>query len=214
MNLENINYIYSVSNTSAYYISLSLGKSIEDAINEMLYIDDVNTNNSTIKSVIDAWYQKYMINYTSYLEDTIFCNERSTSSLAGWSSSGNVTSSVHFKEYYSSNKLTCTNETDKFSLSNTKAKLTYPVGLLTNAEANLLKNNTAIGSTQPYWSGTPLYFSSFAAIRSFDENGVGKDTAVSYGLGVRPTISLKPKTKYISGDGSMENPYIVDTSSN
>lgn len=214
MNLENINYIYSVSNTSAYYISLSLGKSIENAINEMLYIDDVNTNNSTIKSVIDAWYQKYMINYTSYLEDTIFCNERSTSSLAGWSSSGNVTSSVHFKEYYSSNKLTCTNETDKFSLSNTKAKLTYPVGLLTNAEANLLKNNTAIGSTQPYWSGTPLYFSSFAAIRSFDENCVGKDTAVSYGLGVRPTISLKPKTKYISGDGSMENPYIVDTSSN
>ena len=28
--------------------------------------------------------------------------------------------------------------------------------------------------------------------------------------GIRPAISLKPKTRYLSGDGSKDNPYIVD----
>ena len=30
--------------------------------------------------------------------------------------------------------------------------------------------------------------------------------------GIRPVISLKPGTKYTTGDGSMENPYVVDIS--
>ena len=29
-------------------------------------------------------------------------------------------------------------------------------------------------------------------------------------LGVRPVISLKPGTEYISGTGSKDNPYIVE----
>ena len=34
------------------------------------------------------------------------------------------------------------------------------------------------------------------------------------GLGVRPTISLIPGIEYTDGDGSMANPYVVDTSGN
>ena len=32
-----------------------------------------------------------------------------------------------------------------------------------------------------------------------------------YSYGVRPAISLKPRIEYISGEGSMANPYIVAT---
>ena len=35
----------------------------------------------------------------------------------------------------------CNNITDQFSVSNSKAKLTYPIGLFTTAETELLGNN-------------------------------------------------------------------------
>lgn len=37
----------------------------------------------------------------------------------------------------SNQSLVCTNETDRFSMSNVKAKLKYPIGLLTVIEINL-----------------------------------------------------------------------------
>ncbi|MBR1718286.1 MAG: hypothetical protein IJ715_03345, partial [Bacilli bacterium] len=81
-----ISYIYYISGTTPYYINITNGKSIEDAKNEMLYDDNVNTTNSTIKSGVDAWYKQYLSDYSDYLEDTIFCNDRSQSNQSnnGW----------------------------------------------------------------------------------------------------------------------------------
>ena len=70
-----------ISNISPYYFELNSGKDIETIINEMLYANDVNKYNSAIKSVIDLWYSKYMRQYTKYLEDTVWCNERSISNM-------------------------------------------------------------------------------------------------------------------------------------
>ena len=36
-----------------------------------------NINNSIVKTKIDEWYSKNMIDYTNKLEDTIWCNDRS-----------------------------------------------------------------------------------------------------------------------------------------
>ncbi len=56
----------------------------------MLYKDDVNTNNSTIKSAIDNWYSNNMTQYTNYLEDTVWCNDRSMDNKEsnGWNPAG------------------------------------------------------------------------------------------------------------------------------
>ena len=35
------------------------------------------STSSNIKDVIDEWYNDNMINYTGYLEDTVWCNDRS-----------------------------------------------------------------------------------------------------------------------------------------
>ena len=35
---------------------------------------------------------------------------------------------------------------------------------------------------------------------------------ITYNLGIRPSISLKSRIKYNEGDGSKDNPYIIDTS--
>ena len=51
------------------------------------YNNNGTNTNSTIKTVIDNWYASNMKSYTSYLEDTIWCNDRRVSST---SPSGNT----------------------------------------------------------------------------------------------------------------------------
>ena len=132
-----IYYIYYIDGITPYYITITNGKSVDDALNEMLYADDVNKTDSTMKTYIDSWYKDKMTSYTDKLEDTVFCNDRTIiNQLAnGWNPNGvSVSNYLYFKNYNTNYSLACTNETDKFSVSNSKAKLTYPVGLLSAPE--------------------------------------------------------------------------------
>lgn len=205
-------YIYYAPDTTPYYIQLNDGKDVSDALDEMLTADDVNMTNSTMKNAVDAWYERYLLDYTDYLEDTIFCNDRSIRSLNGWNpNGGSVSSYLQFKEYNVTSDLSCANITDQFSTQNEKAKLTYPVGLMTSPEMNLLGNSELRRTGQYYWLASPFYFNSSIAVGS----GVTSSGSlnVNYGVyvanGVRPAVSLKPGTEYSSGNGSMESPYVV-----
>ena len=205
-----ISYIYYLSGTTPYYISIKDGKSAEDAMNEMLYNDDVNKIDSAIKNVIDLWYEKYLLDYSDYLEDTIFCNDRSRlySSSDGWNSSGgDLSVPMYFGE---SNGLSCLNETDQFSTLNGKAKLKYKVGLISYREMYLLNNSKLKSSGQSYWHVSPTSFSNMAAYVWTSTSGQSYSSVDSV-RGVRPSISLKPGTEYVDGDGSMAHPYIVET---
>ena len=152
-----ISYIYYLSETTAYYITLTNGKNINDAINEMLYNADVNANDSALKTTTETWYANNMVNYTQYLEDTVYCNDRSTSDLGGWNPNNDVFSnsfyfSVHDRyitvtansttgeDYdFINPDFTCANTNDSFTVSteNGNGKLTYPVGFLTGDEASI-----------------------------------------------------------------------------
>lgn len=203
-------YIYYVSGTYSYYIQLNDGKNVSDALDEMLTADDVNTTNSTMKNAVDAWYERYLLDYTDYLEDTIFCNDRSIRSLNGWNpNGGSVSSSLQFKEYNVTSDLSCANITDQFSTQNEKAKLTYPVGLMTSPEMNLLGNSELRRTGQYYWLASPYYFFYSADGRSVYSTGNLDSNYVSGAYGVRPAVSLKAGTEYSSGNGSMESPYVV-----
>ena len=214
-----ISYIYYLNGTTLYYINITNGKSVEDAVNEMLYNNDVNTINSTIKSGIDAWYKHYLLeDYDDYIEDTIFCNDRSQSNANtnGWNpNGGRVNNEIYFKEYSPTSDLSCTNTTDKFSVSNNNAKLTYKVGLMTSPEMNILNYDSARKTGQDYWLGSPDYFDNLGAyVRKVSAAGSmsnGSVAALNGDSGVRPSVSLIPNIKYSSGDGSMVNPYIVET---
>ena len=93
-----------------------------------------------MKSGVDAWYKKYLLeDYDDYIEDTIFCNDRSIRSLGGWNPDGGMTNAyLQFKEYSVTSDLSCTNTTDQFSISNNNAKLTYKVGLMSSPEVNII----------------------------------------------------------------------------
>ena len=211
---QTLSYVYYVKTPTniahIFYINLTGGKSVEDAIDEMLYNDNVNTTNSDIKTYIDNWYQNNMTSYTSYLEDTIFCSNRSQlDDEHGWNpNGGSVTTHMYFKYY---NQLKCTNDTDKFSVSNNKAKLTYPVGLASHTEIDLLDNDNLRKTGQYYWLISPNYFNYNYAYNSYvHTSGNYGRAAVSSNYGVRPVVSLKPDTEFSSGTGSKDDPYVVE----
>ena len=209
-------YVYYTNSSVAYYITLTNGKSVEDAINEMLYADDVNKNDSTIKAYIDTWYKDKMTSYTDKLEDTVFCNDRTIYSKGGWNPNGGSTSGyLYFKNFDTNYSLACANETDRFSRSNSKARLTYPVGLLSAPEVWLAYRNASsstyyLNTGNLYWLASPYYFNTYALGRSVSTAGDMSYNNVNYARGARPAVSLKPGTVYASGDGSYTNPFVVE----
>ena len=191
------------------YIELSDGRSVEEALEDMLSSDDVNQTNSTIKTYIDTWYQNNMTSYTSKLEDTIFCSNRSIMYLGGWNPNGGVTNNIlQFQDRYYNTDLSCVNITDQFSMNNEKAHLTYPIGLMSFSEAFLLNNRKLIITGGSYWLGSPYAFENGNAYGRRED--LSDYYIVSNAYGVRPAISLKPGTNYTGGDGSKNNPYIVE----
>lgn len=185
-----------------YYFELENGTRIEDAIEKMINSDDINKDDSSIKKVIDKWYETNLINYTNYLEDTIFCNDRSIKALNGWNpNGGNVKANLLFNSYNNNTiDFSCTNTTDMFSVSNPKAKLKYPIALQTNSE-KLIKKKALYN--RDYWTMTPSHYSN---VYAYMNEGILWATTIA----TRPVISLKPGTEYSSGTGSMADPYIVE----
>ena len=134
-----------------------------------------NTNNSTIKKYIDNWYSKnFDETSTSKLEDTIFCNDRSTKAYnantigdTSYSSYGNLGygknatlyGAAHRSSYWSNNpnpSIVCQNQNDKFTVDskNGNGKLSYPVGLITLDEVVLAGFNTYYSNTSDYQDTT------------------------------------------------------------
>ena len=208
-----IYYIYYIADDEPYYITLTNGKSVDDALNEMLYADDVNKTDSTIKAYIDSWYKGNMTSYTDKLEDTVFCNDRGILSLNGWNpNGGDATQYLQFKNYSTSNQsLVCANETDRFSIGNPKAKLNYPIGLLSVPELSLAGYGKIhyLNNGQYVWHASPNYFDSNHAAVAVAYSGGFLDHYVHYSAGVRPSVSLKPNTYFSSGDGSFTNPFVI-----
>ncbi len=203
---------YTYYSASKYkYIELN-GNSIDGTLEEMLSTDDINQEDSAIKAYIDYWYGDSLGDFTDKIEDTIYCNDRSIKSLGAFDPNGGNGSLTFLG--YSRQDLGCTNITDKFSVANNKAKLNYPVGLLTTLETELLNNSTLRNIDFGWWVLTPTEYDTVSTLGSIvkevDNYGYNYALEVDVYQGVRPAISLKPGTMYISGDGSRDNPYVVE----
>jgi hypothetical protein len=203
-----------------YYIELDGVENIQAAVNEMLYNDNVNTYNSSIKGIIDSWYAQNLSSKTNMLEDTVYCNARNMTnqSTNGWNKDGSLTTFMNFKNYNLNNDLSCINETDQFSVGNSKAKLTYPVSLATHEELYTLTNNNnstyydVLTKTNASWWGlSPYSFSYYDAyVRSVGTDGlVYYSYLVHHSGGVRLVVSLRDGAIISSGDGSEERPFVI-----
>lgn len=220
----NVYYIhYFGSSYQIYYLKLSSGKNIEDAKDEMF----TNTTDSTMKRTIDNWYSQNMTAYTSKLEDTFWCNDRTlySGSLAGKDEDAGTDYS-QFSAYNrvsikSSPSIDCSNESrDGFTVSTSSGgngKLTYPVGLLTADEVMLAGGNNNSNSKyylytgKYYWVMSPFSFYYNYAIGFYVISyGNLENTVVGNPYIVRPSVSLAPGTKTTEGNGTVDDPYIVE----
>lgn len=210
-----------IDDNTGYY-SMTGGKGIEDIKQEMFE----NKNDSTIKTVVDTWYKNNLLDYTKYLEDANWCNDRtiSDSSLLSKDTDASNDSYSHFigyyRLYYGSYKLsfTCTNEND---ILNTSVEgFNYPVALLTLDEyiyaGGSSKNNSNyyLYTGLADWMLTPRsYYGINASVSYVTPNGsVGGDSTnynVKDQYGVRPSIVLKNSIRTDGGNGTIEDPYLI-----
>ncbi len=219
---------YTNSSTGTRYITLTGGKKVGDALDEMFNASNLNTTESTIKTQIDNWYNTNLSNFNSYIEDTIYCNDRSIIEFNGWEPNGyshNTQLKFGPQKRLSSThipSLVCNRALDKFTVSSFigNGALTYPVGLLTSDEVMYAggkenKNNSTyyLYTNQRYWTLSPNYFyNGYVNHNIFvDSNGNIGYFDINYSYGVRPVISLKSTDIVESGDGTSTNPYVIKT---
>ena len=138
-------------------------------------VTHANTNESTIKTYIDNWYsQTFDVTSASKLEDTVFCNDRSTKAYStstigdtsmstygasGYRANATLYGAAHRASYYSKSpnpSLVCQNQNDKFTVDskNGNGKLTNPVGLITLDEAIFAGYNTYNSNSNNYQDTT------------------------------------------------------------
>ena len=113
----------------------------------------LNTNNSTIKTYIDNWYNDNLSSYSKYIStEAVYCNDRELAPGSTYKT-GNTTFYYAARGRLSTNKTptyNCTNIKDAFSGSNSEAKLIYPIGLMTADELAYAGGKSGTSLPSPY----------------------------------------------------------------
>lgn len=210
---SSVYYVYYANGNYVYSIKLNNGENISGALVNMFNSSATNSKDSIIKQLVESWYAHSLSSYTSYLADTVYCNDRSIKSLGGFNPSGGSLYSPLTFNGTSNTSLLCLNEADRFSVSNSVAPLKYPIGLLSGAEANLLGNNKVRASGSKYWLMSPSSLTGTSIGQFVVETTGTLSSTVSINSSnyIRPVITLKGSLTLVSGDGSVTSPYVVST---
>ena len=187
-----------------------------------------NKTDSPIKTRLDNWYKTNMMSYSDKLADETFCSDRSIASGSGYLTTPNTMYGAYNR--LQDNKkpsLKCSQNNDKFKMSNESAKLDYPVGLILADEVVLAggrgyynggyspNSNYYLYNGKYYWTLSPSgFYSNYsdAAVWNVVSSGsLNPWNDVADSNGVRPVINLKANTLITKGDGSASTPFIVAT---
>ena len=190
-----------------------------------------NTNNSTILTNLETWYNNNLTAYESVIDNSVWCNDKTNvtdTSYNPWSNGGNATGLGYGtnKTYYGATKrLVGTSGSaggtgPSLKCNGELSKITSKVGLITADElafagyAKGLQNTTTYlqenATDTWWWSLSPNYFSGGSAFVWSVGGGNGNFDDFSVGIagGVRPSISLKSTTN-VTGEGTSSSPYII-----
>ena len=179
-----------------------------------------NNTNSTIKNTLDIWYKNNLISYASYIADEIFCNDRNLMEGSGYLTTPTSYYGTFSRLYNKKpSSLKCTQDNDRFKVSNANAKLDYSISLVTADEValaggvyNLENSNYYLYNGQYLWTLSPSLFASnysLAAIWVVQSSGSLSWISVSNSFGIRPVINLNANTLITKGDGTALNPYVI-----
>ena len=189
-----------------------------------------NTNNSTILTNLETWYNNNLKTYESVIDDTVWCNDKTNvtdttynpwnmSNVNGLGYGTNVTYYGATQRLVSASRsaggtgpsLKCTGEL---------SKINSKVGLITADELAFAGYAYHIGNTTTYlqenatdslwWSLSPSDFDGSYAFVWCVNGSIGYfgGNFVSSADGLRPSISLKPFIN-VTGEGTSSTPFVV-----
>ena len=191
-----------------------------------------NDIDSTVKSSLDNWYKNNLNGYTNKLSsDATFCNNRTTSNRtngnynnAGYGMNPTMYGFERVGNFASQGTLGPTLScqlNDSFNVEGTNGneKLTYPVGLITADEAMMAGGINGyinmlyyLYTGQNYWTMSPSRFfegyfisNNLCVLSSGEING----NDVWNWVGVRPVININPDKITFTGNGTMQDPYVI-----
>ena len=207
-------YLLFQSNYTTHYMVLENGMTPTDVFKKA----EMNITDSNAKYIVEHWYTNAFKKYTGYLEDSVYCNDRTYQRFDN-EVSGN---GVQFKYgSYLRNvdrtkefSLECPNANDRFTVSkrNGNGMLNFPVGLITFDElvlAGAVNNNGVSATYISDINQIPLTMSPLI----FDYSGVCTTVLQDFSFiragYVRPVITLRRSTIISDGDGTINNPYII-----
>ena len=198
-----------------------------------------NLKDSDIKIMVDNWYKNniYDKNLESYIQNQIFCNDRSINAKSGnigdgYSLNGTTLYSPYYRMLTSHEpSLICKNTNDKFTLklsglSSIKGTsgygnnaLNYPVGLITVDELvlagglyNVMNSKYYLNNNSHWWVLSPSFWdvnTARSATWSVVSNGGLYSNIPPTTRGVRPVINIKSTVKILSGSGTENDPYQI-----
>ena len=228
------NQLYSCLNTSCNVVYKIVGynSATEMKVQPISYSSNslltaqTNKTDSPIKTKLDSWYKTNMTSYASKIADETFCSDRSITSGSGYL----TTPSTFYGAYTrlqddKKPSLKCSQDNDKFKMSNESAKLNYPVALITADEVAMAGGRAYYnGAYSPnsnyypyngnyFWTLSPSYFYSYNSLASVwlvvPSGSLFPWFDVTYSFGVRPVINLRANTLITKGDGSSLNPFVI-----
>jgi hypothetical protein len=219
-----------------FYVTLKNSEKIEDVIADDV-TNEANTNKSIVHTTVDNWYRDNMTAYTSSLEDTVWCNDRSLYDVGGWGKNNDVLEisgeqdgkmifNANYRVYIAGQPgLNCANKNDAFTVNdevNGNGDLDYPVGLMTLDEAVLAGfswykydsvSDNYLNNGKGWWLMSPSLVSANSVYVGVAYSVVDNVTPVyvSNGLGgVRPMVSLKSGLRILSGEGTSSKPFVLE----
>lgn len=189
-----------------------------------------NTNNSTILTNLETWYNNNLKTYESVIDDNVWCNDKTNvadTSYNPWGYS-NVTGlgyGTNATYYGATQRLVSTSGSaggtgPSLKCNGELSKINSKVGLITADELALagyaynLENTTTYlqeNATDTYWwSLSPnSFYGGYASVWYVggSSGGFGSNF-VNHTRGFRPSISLKSTTN-VTGEGTSDKPYKV-----
>ena len=192
-----------------------------------------NTNNSTILTNLETWYDKNNLkDYEKVIADIVWCYDKTnvdkTYNPWNWSNLTGLGYGTNKTYYGATQRLLSTSGSaggtgPSLKCNGELSKINSKVGLITADELAFAgyaysQNNTTTylqeNATDYYWwSLSPGYFDvTYAYVWVVYGEGNFANGSVRNIFGVRPSISLKPSTN-VTGDGTSENPFIVELNS-
>lgn len=232
---QSINYVffYNISyDQYMYYITLENGESVDNALNNMV-INPTYTDNSTIMDFLENWYDNYLSTSSNYIEDTIWCNDKSrySGSNFGYLNNGWNPTNGYIGYYWYYNSLSRIIENisptlecrikDSFTVNSSttgNGEINKPIGLITADELLLAGLSQSTENTNNYLYNDEDCWTMTASQTGYNSAMMwllNKEKLYSIGRvqenhKIRPSISLRHEVVLTGGDGSANNPYTVD----